>query len=107
MFDLKKTASDNQDLKESCHGKTKCYKFYDLHEAFFSSLFENILPTFSLLYVPMVKGLVTALLYKLGNEIYEPRHKMSNTVVCATSKSSDQPAHTHSLIRAFACNIGV
>ena len=22
---------------------------------------------------------------------------------CATSKASDQPAHTHSLIRAFAC----
>ena len=26
----------------------------------------------------------------------------SNNVVCATSKTSDQPAHTRSLIRAFA-----
>ena len=32
----------------------------------------------------------------------EPRHEISNNVVCATSKASDQPAHTHSLIRAFA-----
>ena len=33
---------------------------------------------------------------------YEPRHEISNSVVCATSKGSDQPAHTRSLIRAFA-----
>ena len=32
----------------------------------------------------------------------EPRHEISNNVVCATSKASDQPAHTPSLIRAFA-----
>ena len=29
-------------------------------------------------------------------------HEISNNVVCATSKASDQPAHTRSLIRAFA-----
>ena len=34
--------------------------------------------------------------------IYEPWHGISNNVVCATSKASDQPAHTRSLIRAFA-----
>ena len=33
---------------------------------------------------------------------YEPRHEISNNVVCATSKASDQPAHTRSLIGAFA-----
>ena len=33
----------------------------------------------------------------------EPVHEISNNVVCATSKASDQPAHTRSsLIRAFA-----
>ena len=32
----------------------------------------------------------------------EPQHEVSNNVVCATSKGSDQPAHTRSLIRAFA-----
>ena len=31
----------------------------------------------------------------------EPRHEISNNVVCATSKGSDQPAHMRSLIRAF------
>ena len=34
--------------------------------------------------------------------IYEPRHDISNNVVCATSKGSNQPAQTHTLIRAFA-----
>ena len=33
---------------------------------------------------------------------FEPLHEISNNVVCATSKASDQPAHTRSLIRAFA-----
>ena len=33
---------------------------------------------------------------------YEPRHQISNNVVFATSKGSDQPAHMRSLIRAFA-----
>ena len=32
----------------------------------------------------------------------EPRHEISNNVICATSKASDQPAHARSLIRAFA-----
>ena len=32
----------------------------------------------------------------------EPRHEISNNVICATSKASNQPAHTHSLIKAFA-----
>ena len=30
----------------------------------------------------------------------EPRHEISNNVVCLTSKASDQPAHTRSLIKA-------
>ena len=37
----------------------------------------------------------------------EPRHEISNNVVCATSKASDQPAHTPSLIRAFASRINI
>ena len=39
---------------------------------------------------------------KLVNIIIEPRHEISNNVVCATSKASDQPAHSRSLIRTFA-----
>ena len=41
---------------------------------------------------------------RLSNELV---HKISNNVVCATSKASDQPAHTRSLIRAFACRLSI
>ena len=37
----------------------------------------------------------------------EPVHEISNNVVCATSKSSDQLAHTRSLIRAFASRLSI
>ena len=33
--------------------------------------------------------------------------EISNNVVCATSKASDQPAHTRSLIRAFASLLNI
>ena len=39
--------------------------------------------------------------------IIEPRHETSNNVVSATSKGSDQPAHTCSLIRAFASRLNI
>ena len=39
--------------------------------------------------------------------VYEPVHDISNNVVCATSKASDQPAHTRSLIRAFASRLSI
>ena len=37
----------------------------------------------------------------------ETRHEISNNVVCATSKGSDKPAHTRSLIRAFASRLNI
>ena len=46
-------------------------------------------------YVHTIKGII------------EPVHEISNNVVCATSKASDQPAHTRSLIRAFACCLNI
>ena len=39
--------------------------------------------------------------------INEPVHEISDKLVCATSKASDQPAHTRSLIRAFACRLSI
>ena len=39
--------------------------------------------------------------------ILEQVHEISNNVVCATSKVSDQPAHTRSLIRAFASRLNI
>ena len=43
----------------------------------------------------------TSIRYKVQT-LFELRHKISNNMVCAASKASDQPAHTRSLIRAFA-----
>ena len=37
----------------------------------------------------------------------EPEHLISNNVVCATSKASDQPAHMRSLIRASASRLRI
>ena len=37
----------------------------------------------------------------------EPQYEISNNVVSATSKASDQPAHMRSLIRAFASCLNI
>ena len=50
-------------------------------------------------------GLV--LKYVVQTTLYERRHEISNNVVCATSKGSDQPAYTRSLIRAFASRLNI
>ena len=41
-------------------------------------------------------------LHMIG-KIFEPQHEISNNVVCATSKASDQ----RSLIRAFASRLNI
>ena len=46
-------------------------------------------------------------IYQLYINTYEPRHKISNNVVCAASKASDQPAHMRCLIRAFASRLNI
>ena len=43
----------------------------------------------------------------LNKKTFEPRHEISNNVLCATSKASDQPAHTRSLIRAFSSGLNI
>ena len=40
-------------------------------------------------------------------KLYELWHEISNNVVCTTSKASDQPAYTRSLIRAFASSLNI
>ena len=39
--------------------------------------------------------------------LIEPVYEISNNAVCETSKASDQPAHTRSLIRAFASCLSI
>ena len=38
---------------------------------------------------------------------FEPLHEIPNNVVYVTIKGSDQPAHTCSLIRAFASRLNI
>ena len=53
-----------------------------------------------------VKGLLDSnIVETFKNMIIEPRHEISNNVVCATSKAADQLAHMRSLIRAFASRL--
>ena len=42
-----------------------------------------------------------------SESLNEPRHEISNNVVYATSKASDQPLHTRSRVRAFACRLNI
>ena len=39
--------------------------------------------------------------------INKPQHEISNDVVWVTSKGSDQPAHTRSLVRASASGLNI
>ena len=45
--------------------------------------------------------------YNIGDSIIEPVHEISNNLVYATRKASDQPAHMRSLIRAFASRLSI
>ena len=51
--------------------------------------------------------MLAILLHLPQNSTFEPHHEISNNVVCATSKASDQPAHTRSLFRAFASRLNI
>ena len=51
--------------------------------------------------------IITISIIEESKKLYEPVHEISNNVVCATSKGSDQPAHTRSLIRAFASRLSI
>ena len=66
-------------------------------------------------YIAMISGtlrIVSRLRFFLAYTVYrcrliESQHEITNNVVCATSKRSDQPAHTRSLIRAFASRLNI
>ena len=43
----------------------------------------------------------------MHGKLCEPVHEISNNLVCATSKASDQPVQTRSLIRVFAIRLNI
>ena len=52
-------------------------------------------------YVPLIALFqVLHCIFKI-TEIIESQHEISSNMVCATSKGSNQPTHTRSLIEAF------
>ena len=66
------------------------------------------------MFILMDKKIIITLRFKTQNPFFdlcktllEPWHGISNKVVCATSKASDQPAHTRSLIRAIASGLNI
>ena len=54
-----------------------------------------------------IRGLFNRKSWMKAMRIIEPVHEISNSVVCAASKASDQPAHMRSLIRAFASRLSI
>ena len=44
---------------------------------------------------------------RVKEKLIEPAHEISNNDICATSKASDQPAHTRSLIRTFDSRLNI
>ena len=75
----------------------------DPHQDRFSDLYPNCLQKFPADYKSSkeIKKSIKMLM------TFEPQHDISNNVVCVTSKASDQPAHTRSLIRAFASCLNI
>ena len=55
----------------------------------------------------LTKGAILNVHHMALISTFEPQHEISNNVVCATSKGSDQPAHTRRLIRAFASRLNI
>ena len=57
--------------------------------------------------VSFISGICLIMHFSAGKELNEPVHEISNNVVYATSKASDQPAHTRNLIVAFASRLNI
>ena len=52
--------------------------------------------------IPIIRSVLESII-----SLNEPLREISNNVVCATSRASDQPAHTRSLVRAFASRLNI
>ena len=87
-----------------------CVKYANNKGADQSAHPRSLISTFLFRCLDSVFGIKVGLngSYKINKStLYEPWHEISNNVVCATSKASDQPAQTRSLIRAFASRLNI
>ena len=71
-------------------------------------IFAGVVANIAAIYiaVPLIHPLKLTSVYEVC-KINEPWHEISNNVVDSTIKASDQPAHTRSLIRAFASRLHI
>ena len=62
-----------------------------------------------IMYIHMIHQNVVKIAYFVSGIVIlnETRREISNNVVCATSKGSDQSAHMCSLIRAFVSRLNI
>ena len=58
------------------------------------------LPSTLLLFLNLIKNFNNTQAFVFKSSIYEPRHEISNNVVCATSKASDQTTRIEPLLVA-------
>ena len=75
-----------------------------------SALFHLLVPLMKCESADMRDTIVNGLGYTnpaVFKLVFEPRQEVSNNIICATSRASDQPAHTCSLIRAFASRLNI
>ena len=70
-------------------------------------MYERIEATSAIYDVRISKRIVSTKHDGNSNVRNEPRHEITNNVVCATSKASDQPAHTRNLTRAFVSRLNI
>ena len=60
-----------------------------------------------LLYISSHRPVNRFVIWKVTVNLIEPWLEIFNNLVCVTSKGSDQPVHTRSLIRAFASRLNI
>ena len=77
-----------------------------IFHAFGRHYYTTEIPTILSLFSKVFKQQNDYAIIAIKNNI-EPCHEISNNVVCATSKGSDQPAHMRRLIRAFASRLNI
>ena len=56
---------------------------------------------------PSTMVMIKLRFYRLNYDYCSAQHEISNNVVCATNKASNQPAHTRSLITAIASRLNI
>ena len=94
-------------LKKRLHG----FKYPKVDFVLSSSVDPGEIPQYAIFHMSLHclpstrKGILVLKGLKNTHILFEPRHAIYNNLVCATSKASDQPAHTRSLIRAFASRL--